>query len=411
METTVIMAGIIMEVTRGAKAVMVVVIMAADIREEAIMVEVIMVEVMAADIRVEVDIMAVAAAGGIEESSMDQAAEIAASSEASIHVFTNERAHIVNCVRRWGGATSDAVLDPAIEYYQASGISGFIGYRRAFNCAVVFGDPVCAAEDKLLLAEAFHQHAKSLNWSIVYVGASHVFAERAIGSLCGALVEFGEELVFDPSCDPRKRTGTNGSLVRRKVKRAIREGVSVHEYLENDLALERAIEEIGVIWLSARKGLQIHISNVHLFSDRQGKRWFYAKQGEKIIGSISLNRLQAHDGWLINHLMAIPDAPHGTSEHLLTSVLEILDREGCRYASVGMISAKQLGQIVGLGRFSTVFARFAFAFARRIFDLDGLNTFWKKFHPNTQPSLLLFSSSKVGIREMLGISRAMNGPI
>lgn len=342
---------------------------------------------------------------------MDQTVELGNFREVAGEANSYDRAHLVACVRRWGGATSDAVLDPAIEYFHFPGINGFIGYRREFNCAVVFGDPVCADSEKLLLAEAFDLFARETGSRIVYVGASHSFAEKVMGRLCGALIEFGEELIFDPSCDPRKRTGPNGSLVRRKVKRAVREGVSIDEYLENDLQLERAIEEIGAIWLSARRGFQIHISNVHLFDDRQGKRWFYAKQGEKIIGTISLNRLQAQEGWLINHLMVIPDAPNGTSELLLTSVLEILDREGCRYATVGMIAAKQLGRIEGLSPLSNRFARFAFAFARKIFDLGGLNTFWKKFHPDTQPSLLLFSSRKVGIREMMGISRAMNGPL
>lgn len=322
-----------------------------------------------------------------------------------------KRTEIVEFVRRWGGPASDAVLDPVIEYFSDPEISGVVGYRKTAHCAVVYGDPICSQKDLPSLAKAFHAFADQQGFSIVYLAASQEFARWAIQHVCGALIEFGEELFYDPSCDPRKRTGNNGSLVRRKVKRAIKEGVEIHEYLGSNSAIESQIEQMGAHWLKSRRGPQIHISNVYLFDDRYGKRWLYAKQGEQVIGSISLNLLESKQGWLINHLMVIPEAPNGTSELLFTTALEMLAKEGCRFATVGMINAKDLGEIVGLSRLSTFVARLAFKIARKIFHLDGLHTFWGKFHPEHKPSYLLFSRSKVGFREVLAISRATNAPL
>ncbi len=321
------------------------------------------------------------------------------------------RTELVELVRKWGGPTSDAVLDPLIEYFIDPSISGFVGYRKAMDCAVVYGDPICSLEDRPRLTHAFHSFAEGQGVSIVYLAASQDFSQWAIQNVCGALIEFGEELYLDPSCDPRKRTGNNGSLVRRKVRRAMKEGVEVHEHLSSDLAIESAIEEMGAQWLKSRRGPQIHISNVYLFDDRYGKRWFYAKHGDRIIGSISLNLIESKKGWLINHLMVIPEAPGGTPELLFTTALEVLASEGCRFATVGMINAKELGQIVGLSKLSCFVARFAFKIARKVFHLDGLHTFWGKFHPEHRPSYLLFSRSKVGLREIVGISRATNAPL
>lgn len=321
------------------------------------------------------------------------------------------RDQIVSYVRRWGGPTSDAVLDPAIEYFMCPKIEGVVGFRRSFKCAVVLGDPICALEARNALTLAFHEFAKAEDLSVIYIAASHSFTQWAMEHVCSSCIGLGEIVNYDPAEDPRQRSGTQGSLVRRKVKRAIREGVSIHELKRGDVELEKQVEEVGVKWLQSRKGPQIHISNVHLFEDCEGKRWFYAFFGGKMIGSISLNRLEALQGWLINHLMVLPEAPVGTSELLFTSILETLNQEGCRYATVGFILAKQLREIRGFGKFSSFLAKFMIEIARKVYDLDGLHTFWGKFHPKKEPSYLLFSRKKIGFKELLGVSRATNGPI
>jgi lysylphosphatidylglycerol synthetase-like protein (DUF2156 family) len=187
--------------------------------------------------------------------------------------------------------------------------------------------------------------------------------------------------------------------------------VQFSEFRREDLRLERLIEENGAKWLRARRGPQIHISNIYLFDDTHGKRWFYAHVGGQVVGSVSLNQLEKKQGWLINHLMVIPEAPIGTSELLFTHVLEALNTEGCRYATVGAITAQRLGQIQGFHPIVKSIARTAFGIAKKVYDLDGLNMFWGKFHPDKEPLYLLFGKKGIGLRELLGISRAMNGPI
>lgn len=320
-----------------------------------------------------------------------------------------ERSLIVDMVRRWGGATTDAVLDPSMQYFTIPNISGMIGYRVKSRCAIVFGDPICAETDRGVLAEAFHRHMDKQGNSVVYIAASQDYAYWAIKHVCHTLVEFGEELTLDPSCDPRKNTGTYGSLVRRKVKQAIREGVTVHEHLTIDPGIERAMEGVGEEWLKSRKGPQIHISDIYLFDDRAGKRWFYAKKGDTIVGTISLNQLQARKGWLMNHLMITDEAPNGTPELLVVSALEALDKEGCRYTTVGMVAVSQLGEIIGLSKFSTWVARTGFKVAKKVAHLDGLNTFWGKYHPKSQPSYVLCSRNRIGVRELIALMSALYG--
>ena len=70
------------------------------------------------------------------------------------------RERVVEMVRKWGGPTSDAVLDPAMLYFEHPGIQGVMGYRIKRGCAIVFGDPICADSDRATLAVAFHRFAE-----------------------------------------------------------------------------------------------------------------------------------------------------------------------------------------------------------------------------------------------------------
>jgi lysylphosphatidylglycerol synthetase-like protein (DUF2156 family) len=325
--------------------------------------------------------------------------------------FSSERASIVEVVRSFGGSTADAVLDPSIQHFRVDGIKGFVGFRPTMGCVVVFGDPVCASSDREALSRAFHLFADQHRYRVVYICASQDYAYWAIHNVCEGLIEYGEELTFDPPYDPRKNTGSNGSLVRRKTKQAIREGVSVHEYISHNAKIEEGIERVKELWLDSRKGPQVHISDAHLFTDSYGKRWFYAKEKETIIGVIVLNRIESKNGWLLNHLMVIPEGPHGVPELLMASVLETLEKEKCPFATIGSIAAEQLGEIRGMSSFAAWVGRTVFNIANKVMHLKGLSTFWRKFHPKSKPSYLLFSRKKIGIRELLSLQQALTGTI
>lgn len=319
-----------------------------------------------------------------------------------------EREHIVHLVRRWGGVSSDALLDSGCSYFQVPNVEGLIAHRPQKGCTVVYGDPVCPPEELSRLTHAFHKFCSENDWNVVYIMASEPFAKWAMDHVCKVKIEFGEELTIDPHQDPREWHGTHASLVRRKVRHAIKEGVEVREYVGADPHLEQDIENVCTAWLNQRKGPQIHISNVHLFADRFGKRWFYAVQRDKVIGVIVLNQLGWRNGWLMNHLIMTPNAPGGTPEILVVNTLETLAKADCHFVTFGCLPSLKLGKIEGLGTFSAFAARSSFQVIRRIFKLRGARDFWEKFHPQGHSSYLLLSTPQLGLRELRGLKAALN---
>ena len=61
------------------------------------------------------------------------------------------------------------------------------------------------------------------------------------------------------------------------------------------------------------------------------------------MGIALLSKLESQCGWFLKYLISIPEAPRGTSELMMMSILEILRNENCRFLTYGMVPAKQSG--------------------------------------------------------------------
>lgn len=321
---------------------------------------------------------------------------------AETHALTIER------VRRWGGPMAVAALDPATQLFSAAGIDGMISYRAAAGYAVVLGDPICSPSAEAELVTSFHLYCDKHKWKTIYIAVSEPFAKRHFGHSCRIALQCGEECYLDPSLDLQKETGTHASLVRRKVRHAQKEGVSVHEYVDHDPALELSLKQVESIWLAARTGGQIYSSHIRLFEDRPGKRWFYAQKGAHIVGIVTLNRMESKQGWHLNHLMFVPDAPHGTPEILIVKCLEALAREHCRLLTVGLVVGEQLGQIHGLGPCASWTLRHIFTLIVKAFHLGNRKVFWEKFPLLSTPAYVICRQAGIGPKGILAIIKAVN---
>lgn len=318
---------------------------------------------------------------------------------------------LVQLVQQWGHATSIALLDPSCLYFSVPHCKGIIGYRCTTGCAIVFGDPVCALEDRRQLIHAFRDHCVSHNIkSIIYVVATEQFAHWSLQqNVCGCLFAIGNEVILNPHSDPKAGTGPDARRLRNKYIFSQRQGMTIHEYSGNDPELEKKLTTIKEAWLKNRKGLQMGIfGTIDLFAHRANKRYFYVIYKNNIVGLLMLNRLDAHNGWVINMLMRIPDAPTTTSEFLIMSVLDILRQENCALLSVGAVPGPVLGKMIGFNSFYEWLIRKAYAASSKIFKLYGKQNYWKKFNAQTAPMFVVVSRSKFGLREAIGMLRVFN---
>lgn len=313
---------------------------------------------------------------------------------------------IAEYVKRWGCSASIALLDPDCEIFKTPEIDGLIGYRTKGRHVFVFGDPVCNPAAKSKLAKAFDEYCKNQKKNIVYTQISDQFGTWALEFYKGALIEIGEELYVNPDENPME--GSEARMLRKKVNHAIHEGTIVEEYTDIDPKKENAMEDVKHAWLKSRKGPQIFLSHIHLFENRTGKRWFYAKQGDKIVGLSLLNKIDSKQGWVLNQSLTTPDAPHGTTELLVTSILNQLRNEKCHYLTFGVVPSSEIKNISGLNKFSSWLAKKAFKSAIWVFRLNGKRVYWQKYKPNFDKSHILFTKQNVGFCDIINLLCSLN---
>jgi lysylphosphatidylglycerol synthetase-like protein (DUF2156 family) len=319
-----------------------------------------------------------------------------------------DREKLVEYVRNWSTTSTDAILDPACRIFTIPDVEGFIGYGVASGYAVVFGEPLCAKKDKPLLANAFQEYCKGQNLGVIYVIVSEDFARRIVNPSGSVLINFGDQLMISPVIDPCTHTGPKAIRLRNKVRMAIKHGVTVTEYLSGDSKLEEQIEQIPKKWLNNRHGPQIYMGNISLFTNRKGKRWFYAKQNGQLVGVLILSQLKEEQGWLLNNSLVTPDASHGTSELLVVTSLNVLKNENCSKVIYGPIAQTELGKIEGLGKISTWLMRLIYRVIRKVMHLDSHIGFWGKFFDQNEPSFILFNQKPIGPKAVIAILKVFN---
>lgn len=310
-------------------------------------------------------------------------------------------------IRKWGDSSSEAILEEHCQLFCAPGIEGFIGYRVERGTAVAFGDPVCAPENRPWLAKAFQDYCHHSGLRFIYLLASEPFASWAYKNGGKVMMEVCEELIFDPHEDPL--VGKKSHRLRNKVNHTQNLNLAVKEYTTPDPKLEAALQRVGDLWLGERKGPQIHLGALQLFDHRFDRRWFYVEDPDGTISSVALlRRLEGKEGWFIKFLITTPTAPRGCSELLMTAILKILRDENCRYLSVGVVPAPELGLIQGLGNFYKSLTQNIFAVAKWVFHLGNRKVYWEQFRPTGHRSFLVFSNRTVGVRDLWAILKALN---
>ena len=324
--------------------------------------------------------------------------------------MTNPLSPAVELVRRYGGPVSHAALNPSLSLFRTPNIDGIIGYQLVHRCAVVQGDPVCASEYKTELAEAFASYCTNNGWNFLYTSVTedmHTYAMKG----GHAMMEFAALLIADPQDDPE--LGHQGHHLRQHLNNTRRSGMSVREYLGEtspNVQVEAQVAETCEQWLKARHGLQMYLDHPRLFDDRVGRRWFIAEHNGRVVGMLSMLKIGCFESdYLINLVFSSPVAPIYTNELLIVTALQALRKEDIKAVCLGVGPLEMLGQIEGTDSFTEFLSRRLYQLASRILNLKGRTECWDKFHiTGKEPMYLVFQSSRISLREIIALFRALN---
>lgn len=295
----------------------------------------------------------------------------------------------------YGSAASEVMFDYPCHFFQIPDCVGVILYRIEFNCAIVFGDPICPFKEIPKITEAFHQFCDKMNFNIIYLIVSEKFVEWAKKE-CKILMEVCEELIFNP----QEKSYLTSKRLQHRLNKAVKYGLTIHEYIPSDAKIEEELKQVAIKWQQSIKGPNLYIGHFNFFETYVGKRWFYIKDKEQITAMAMLSKIDAYEGWLLKFFMTSSDAVHDTSEFLMVSILETLKKENCHFLTKGMMPVDDLHHIMGLNRFSIWILKFIYKGISQIFRFKKRKEYWFRYHPQVTPAYLLFYRAYIGLNEI-----------
>lgn len=316
----------------------------------------------------------------------------------------------IELVRRHGRGVSHAALAPSSCHFRVPGIDGLIGFQVTYQCAVVYGDPLCAPEQRGYLANTFAAHCEANDWSILYVAASGTMQTYAREHGYGSM-QFADSLMADLQQDPEE--GHEGRHLRQNLNHTRRLGVKIREYRGEeppDGRLEAQAEAAYKQWQNSRHGPQMYLGNPRLFDDRWGHRWFIAERSGSVVGLLSMLEVGCGECTsMINLVFSTPAAPRHTNDLMVVTALKGLREEGVRSVCFGIGPRLALGRVDGLGGISEFLARRLYQLAARMMPLHSKTVFWEKYGvTRREPLYLLFRPPHLGVRLLTALGRAFH---
>jgi len=303
-----------------------------------------------------------------------------------------ERERVLALLRRHGSqATSFQVLEPGYQYF-FHGEEGCVAYTDTGRAWVAVGAPVAPEHLEREVALGFIGAAQIARRHARFFAVDEGFAERT-----GLhATHIGEQPLWDPA-DWQDTLRASRSL-REQLRRARAKGVTARLVPAEEIADEqgrvrRGVDALIERWLGSRPMSEMKFMvHVHPFSFPKERRYVVAEQDGHVVGFGACVPVYARGGWFLEDLLRLPDAPNGTAEVLVDTVMRQLDEEGSRYATLGLAPlAGEVNTVLRLTRDYTA----------ALYNFGGVRAFKAKLRPHTwEPLYLAWPRGRLGLLAM-----------
>jgi lysyl-tRNA synthetase class 2 len=269
--------------------------------------------------------------------------------------------------------------------------SAFLGYRVEGGTAVISGDPVGPAEDMPALLRAFRTFARAQAWRVVALGVSAESVQKLRDEGFRSLY-IGDEAIVRP--DTFSLEGRAIRKVRQSVGRLERAGYSVRILRagEADPALRAEVARVSEDWLGRQPERGFAMAMDAVFAYPQSVLAVAEGPDGTLGGYLHWVPAPASGGWSLAAMRRGKGTPNGLMEYLIVESVEWARQDGAgelslNFAVFGDVLRSGSGARAWKRAFRSVLLRLD-----RLFQLERLNGFNRKFHPEWRPRYLCFES-------------------
>ncbi|HJP95612.1 MAG TPA: alpha/beta fold hydrolase [Pyrinomonadaceae bacterium] len=289
-------------------------------------------------------------------------------------------------------------IAPGVRLWSRPELEGAVTFNDFGKVWLVPGDPLASVENQAAVADRFLRAARAQGRTVGFIPASERFAKhsRRLGLRA---VKIGSAPYFDlATWAPR---GDRAKKARAGVNQARRAGVEVTEVINIDETLIREASCLCNRWLKTRRSPTkfAWLFSVDLFQHSERKKYFTARDPTgRLVGFLAASPIPTRQGWYLEDVLRLPDAPNGTADLMVVEVLNLLKRDGAKLATLGtaplamegaldlsISHSSKLSKLVSV--VATVFAVF--------YNFDGVRRFKAKFAPSWWESEYILVSRNI----------------
>jgi len=276
-------------------------------------------------------------------------------------------------------------ITPGARLWSSPSIDGAIIYSEFGHVWLAVGDPLTDDEDLCELARQFVNAARKKRRIAAFVPATARFACEAVKSGLSA-VKVGAAPYFDlQAWSPR---GDRAKKMRSGINQAHRAGVSVEIVDTADEGIRDETATLCKSWLKTRRAAASFgwLFILDPFQHAEHKRFFAARDGcGRLVGFLAASPIPARDGWYLEDILRLPNAPPGIADLLVVEALTKLTVEGAKIATLGTSPLAKDGDEVVTASDYPLSERMIYMTASRLgrfYNFEGLRRFKSKFVPS-----------------------------
>jgi pimeloyl-ACP methyl ester carboxylesterase len=289
-------------------------------------------------------------------------------------------------------------ISPGARVWSCPETEGAVVFNEVGKVWLVPGDPLASDGDQAAVADRFLRASRAQGRSVGFMPATERFAKYS-GQLGLRAVKIGSVPYFDlATWAPR---GDRAKKARAGVNQARRAGVQVAQVIDVDEKLIRETACLCKHWLTTRRSPTKFgwLFAVDLFQHSERKKYFTARDpGGRLVGFLAASPIPARQGWYLEDVLRLPEAPNGTADLLVVEVLQSLQREGAKLATLGTGPMAMEGtpdpSIQCSSRLSQTIRIVAGVFAI-FYNFDGVRRFKAKFAPSWWESEYILISRNI----------------
>jgi lysyl-tRNA synthetase class 2 len=259
----------------------------------------------------------------------------------------------------------------------------FVAYKVVGGCALVSGDPVGDRTEVPQLLAEFQRVCHTRGWrlALLSVSSDSLPAARSLGMRA---MKIGDEAVVRP--DGFSLEGRAIRKVRQSVTRLEREGFRFRVVAagEVDTPLRDELERVSTAWRGSNVERGFSMAMDDQF--REPETFFAIAERGSTVGGF-LHVVPSGRGFSLGAMRRSRDTPNGLMEYLIVELLGWARDRGAEEISLNFCVFADLLAQTPRNRLQSV-ARATLRLGDRVFQLERLLTFSRKFAPEWRPRYL-----------------------